>query len=64
MEQFRKLVKAVIPKSVFRRVEPYGHWVEAVLANIRYGFPARGMKVIGVTGTDGCCGNLATKPVA
>jgi UDP-N-acetylmuramoyl-L-alanyl-D-glutamate--2,6-diaminopimelate ligase len=53
MEQFRKLVKAVIPKSVFRRVEPYGHWVEAVLANIRYGFPARGMKVIGVTGTDG-----------
>ena len=29
------------------------HWSRAVWANIRYGFPARGMLVIGVTGTKG-----------
>lgn len=50
---FRKLVKAVIPGPIFDRIEPLGHWGEAVLANLVYGFPARKLKVIGVTGTDG-----------
>jgi UDP-N-acetylmuramoyl-L-alanyl-D-glutamate--2,6-diaminopimelate ligase len=49
----RALVKKVIPKSIFRAVEPYGHWAEAVIAQNKYGFPAKDMKVIGVTGTDG-----------
>jgi UDP-N-acetylmuramoyl-L-alanyl-D-glutamate--2,6-diaminopimelate ligase len=49
----RKIVKALIPRGLFRAIEPYGHLLEAVLMNIRYGFPARGLKVIGVTGTDG-----------
>lgn len=47
------MVKALIPTGLFRRIEPYGHLAEAVLMNIRYGFPARGMHVIGVTGTNG-----------
>lgn len=34
-------------------IEPYGHLAEAVLLNILNGFPARGIKVIGVTGTNG-----------
>ena len=50
---FRSVVKRFIPKGLFRRVEPFGHLVEAVLMNIRFGFPARGMHVIGVTGTNG-----------
>lgn len=50
---FRELVKKLIPKPIFRAIEPYGHWAEAVIANFRYGFPARGLNVIGVTGTDG-----------
>ncbi len=50
---FRSLVKKVIPKELFLRVEPYGHWLEAVVENIYFGFPARGLKVIGVTGTAG-----------
>lgn len=50
---FRKVVKALIPAGIFRVIEPYGHFVETVLANIRYGFPAKGLQVIGVTGTDG-----------
>ena len=49
----RKIVKALIPQKLFKEIEPYGHLLETVLANIRYGFPARGLKVIGVTGTDG-----------
>ena len=49
----RELVKKLIPTKLFKAVEPYGHLAEAVLANIIYGFPARNLKVIGVTGTDG-----------
>jgi UDP-N-acetylmuramoyl-L-alanyl-D-glutamate--2,6-diaminopimelate ligase len=49
----RRIVKALIPTQLFKRVEPYGHLLEAILANIRYGFPARKLKIIGVTGTDG-----------
>lgn len=49
----RELVKKLIPTKLFHKVEPYGHWAEAILANIVYGFPARKLKVIGVTGTDG-----------
>jgi UDP-N-acetylmuramoyl-L-alanyl-D-glutamate--2,6-diaminopimelate ligase len=50
---FRKLVKAFIPKKLFRKIEPYGHLGEAVLLNALNGFPARGLQVIGVTGTNG-----------
>ena len=50
---FRSVVKAFIPDRLFRQIEPYGHLTEAVLFNIIYGFPARGLKVIGVTGTNG-----------
>lgn len=50
----RKIVKSVIPKSVFRKIEPAGHLTEAVLVNAAAGgSPARGLKVIGVTGTNG-----------
>jgi UDP-N-acetylmuramoyl-L-alanyl-D-glutamate--2,6-diaminopimelate ligase len=50
----RKIVKAVIPKGLFRRVEPTGHLTEAVLLNMAAGgSPAGRMKVIGVTGTNG-----------
>ncbi|MBI2592389.1 UDP-N-acetylmuramoyl-L-alanyl-D-glutamate--2,6-diaminopimelate ligase [Candidatus Saccharibacteria bacterium] len=50
---FRSVVKVLIPRKLFRRIEPYGHLGEAVLFNIVHGFPARGLKVIGVTGTNG-----------
>lgn len=49
----RTLVKKVIPRNLFRKIEPYGHLGEAALMQIRHGFPAKGLKVIGVTGTDG-----------
>ena len=49
----RSVVKKVIPQGAFHAIEPYGHLGEAVLAQGKAGFPARGLKVIGVTGTDG-----------
>ena len=50
---FRTAVKKVIPSGLFPAIEPYGHWAEAVGENIIFGFPARKLKVIGVTGTAG-----------
>ena len=53
MANIRKVVKTLIPTTLFKKVEPAGHLLEAVLANVRYGFPARKMRIIGVTGTNG-----------
>ncbi len=53
MISIRNIVKKLIPIKLFRRIEPFGHLIEAVVANIWYGFPSRGMHVIGVTGTNG-----------
>lgn len=49
----RVIVKKLIPKSLFTAVEPYGHLAEAIILNALNGFPSRGLKVIGVTGTNG-----------
>lgn len=53
MPNFRKLVKKLIPVGLFSKIEPFGHLLESVLINIIHGFPARGIHVIGVTGTNG-----------
>jgi UDP-N-acetylmuramoyl-L-alanyl-D-glutamate--2,6-diaminopimelate ligase len=53
MAHIRTIVKRLIPMTLFKTIEPYGHLVEAVFANVRYGFPSRGMHIIGVTGTNG-----------
>ncbi len=49
----RSSVKKVIPNGLFPAIEPYGHLVESAIINTINGFPAHGMKVIGVTGTNG-----------
>ncbi|MEK7603370.1 MAG: UDP-N-acetylmuramoyl-L-alanyl-D-glutamate--2,6-diaminopimelate ligase [Patescibacteria group bacterium] len=49
----RSLIKKLIPKSLFGKIEPLGHLIEAVLLHAVNGFPMRGLKVIGVTGTNG-----------
>lgn len=53
MADFRSVVKKLIPRTFFKQIEPYGHLGEAVLVNLAYGFPSRGMRIIGVTGTNG-----------
>ncbi len=49
----RSVVKKVIPSGLYPKISVYIHLAEAVVFNIIYGFPARGLKVIGVTGTNG-----------
>jgi UDP-N-acetylmuramoyl-L-alanyl-D-glutamate--2,6-diaminopimelate ligase len=49
----RSVVKKVIPRSAFKSIEPLGHKGEAVLFTAKNRFPAKGLKVIGVTGTNG-----------
>jgi UDP-N-acetylmuramoyl-L-alanyl-D-glutamate--2,6-diaminopimelate ligase len=49
----RKVVKKVIPSGLFPAIEPYGHLAESVLFSAAYRFPARNLKVIGITGTNG-----------
>lgn len=53
MVNIRTIVKKLIPTNIFRNIEPLGHLLEAILMNIRYGFPSKRMHVIGVTGTNG-----------
>ncbi|MFI5240340.1 MAG: Mur ligase family protein [Candidatus Saccharimonadia bacterium] len=50
---FRTRLKSIIPLGLFQRVEPFGHLVESIVAQVWMGFPARGTSIIGVTGTDG-----------
>ena len=49
----RRIVKKLVPKKIFTSIEPLGHLGEAVVFNAINGFPAHGLKVIGVTGTNG-----------
>lgn len=49
----RGAVKKVIPKSAFKKIEPYGHLGEAVAFTVKNRFPGNGLQVIGVTGTNG-----------
>lgn len=49
----RKIVKKLIPTGLFTAIEPTGHLVEAFIVNTLSGFPGKGLKVIGVTGTNG-----------
>ena len=47
------LLKKLLPMSLFKAIEPTGHMLEAMVLHLLAGFPARGFKVIGVTGTNG-----------
>lgn len=49
----KKVVKRLIPRALFKKIEPAGHLLEAMLLHALAGFPARHFKVIGVTGTNG-----------
>ena len=42
-------IKDIFPQSLKNK----WHQIQSYWANIRYGFPASNLKIIGVTGTDG-----------
>jgi UDP-N-acetylmuramoyl-L-alanyl-D-glutamate--2,6-diaminopimelate ligase len=49
----RSLIKKIIPTKLFNKIAPAGHLAEAITYNVAKGFPTRGLKIIGVTGTNG-----------
>ena len=53
MERVKKLAKKGLQGPLYNQVVLPKHLAVAVLANVKSGFPARGMTVIGVTGTNG-----------
>lgn len=50
---FKTAAKKLFPKTVFKKIEPKGHLLESAIINALAGFPGKGFKVIGVTGTNG-----------
>lgn len=48
-----KVVKSLLPGRLFRLIEPKYHLLQALVASLVNGRPARSMKFIGVTGTNG-----------
>jgi UDP-N-acetylmuramoyl-L-alanyl-D-glutamate--2,6-diaminopimelate ligase len=48
-----KLAKQLVPVGLFKKTVPYWHFLNSVYYQTKAGFPARGIEVIGVTGTDG-----------
>lgn len=53
MKPVKKLIRRLIPKSGLKIVEKLFRQGRGVYYQARYGFPARGMRVIAVTGTNG-----------
>lgn len=53
MQKLKKLVRKIFPKSWLRLIEKAYRMGRGLLWQLRYGFPARGMRVIAVTGTNG-----------
>lgn len=50
MRVIKSNLRKILPQKV---INNFYHLPKAVLANMMYGFPTRGLRVIGVTGTDG-----------
>jgi UDP-N-acetylmuramoyl-L-alanyl-D-glutamate--2,6-diaminopimelate ligase len=53
METLLRTAEKIIPRPLYTLLQPVYHWKLAFLGAIRYGFPSRRIKVIGVTGTKG-----------
>lgn len=53
MSGFKKKLKKALPHWLYAPFLPLYHYGRAVTANLKYGRPAKELKVIGVTGTNG-----------
>lgn len=53
MQNLKLTIKKLLPKKSRQHLLNKYHWLEAVAANVRYGFPARAMQVVMITGTNG-----------
>ncbi len=53
LDRLLRFFRLLIPKPLFRVLQPFYHFGLALVANLFYGFPGRKISVIGVTGTGG-----------
>jgi UDP-N-acetylmuramoyl-L-alanyl-D-glutamate--2,6-diaminopimelate ligase len=53
MHKIKSLIKQLLPANARRPLLNFYHLLVAIAANVRFGFPARGARVIMVTGTNG-----------
>lgn len=53
MEKILKTIKKIIPKKVFKFIQPFYHYSLAFLSAVYYGFPSKKLKIVGITGTKG-----------
>lgn len=53
MDSARQLIKRLIPKGIFRLVQPYYHFVLSFIGSVVYRHPSKKITLIGVTGTKG-----------
>ncbi|MBI5742562.1 MAG: UDP-N-acetylmuramyl-tripeptide synthetase [Candidatus Niyogibacteria bacterium] len=49
----RFLERYIIPQSLYKLGQPFYHWLLSFAGAVRYGFPARRLVMIGITGTKG-----------
>ena len=53
LEKILRFIEKLIPKKIYKIGQPVYHFLLALIGMIIYRFPARGMTVIGITGTKG-----------
>jgi UDP-N-acetylmuramoyl-L-alanyl-D-glutamate--2,6-diaminopimelate ligase len=53
MNMLKKLIRSIVPTNLVGLLEKTYRWCRGYFWQARYGFPARGMRVIAVTGTNG-----------
>lgn len=53
MKVFLSYIKKIIPKKIFKSIQPAYHYFLSWLANLIYGNPSSKLVVIGITGTSG-----------
>jgi len=53
VRSFLKLIKNILGESLVKKIRPLGHGLKSYLAAVYFGFPAKKLKIIGITGTKG-----------
>jgi len=53
MEKILRKIEKLIPRRIYKMIQPVYHYCLTLIGAIIYGFPSKKIKVIGVTGTKG-----------
>lgn len=53
MEAILRILKKIIPQSIFTKIQPAYHWLWAWASHLWYGMPSKKIRIVAVTGTKG-----------